>query len=111
MSEAERVFAQSDSREIAIKIVDSTNLSRLVDGIKIAAEEAAQLSQPGLLEPLRQPSAVGYLRFEPSEQRAEASLLVADRFVISILSRGLPDSREVRRIVENLDYAGLSKLR
>jgi hypothetical protein len=111
VSEAERVFFQPENREVSIRIVDSTVLAKLAEGIRAAALEASDRQQPDLAAPLSLPQALGYLRYDPAEERAEANLLVGDRFVVSIVSRGLKDATEVRRIAENLDSAGLSKLR
>ena len=109
VSEVERVFAQAEGREIAIRIVDSTMLGKLADGIKVAALEASE--RPDLAAPLSLPEALGYVRFDPAEEKAEANLLVGNRFVVSIVDRGSRNANEVRRIAEGLDSAGLSKLR
>ena len=111
VSEAERVFSQADSREVVIRIVDSTMLSRLAEGIRTATQEATRMNRPEIAGPLQLPEAVGYFRYDAAEERADANLLVGDRFVVSIASRGFQGSDEVRRIAEGLDSRGLSRLR
>ncbi len=112
VSEAERVFAQSDAnREIAIRILDSSMGAGLAEAIKAAALEASQKGQPDLAAPLSLPEAVGYVRYDASERKGEANLLVGNRFVVSVVGRGSKDSADVRRIAENLDSVQLSKLR
>ena len=108
MSEAERVFAH-ENEEIAIRIIDSTTVGKLSEGITAAAQAAKQQPKE-VAVPLSLPSAVGYLRFDAAEEKVEANLLVANRFIVSVSSRGLKDGTEVRRIVESLDSEGLSKL-
>ena len=108
VSEAERVFAH-ENEEIAIRIIDSTTVAKLADGITAAAQAAKQ--QPkNVAVPLQLPSSVGYLRFDAAEEKVEANLLVGDRFIVSVSSVGLKDGTQVRRIVEGLDSEGLSKL-
>lgn len=109
VSEAERVFAH-ENEEIAVRIIDSTTVSKLAESITAAAQAAKQ--QPkDVAVPLTLPSAVGYLRFDAAEEKAEANLLVGNRFIVSVSSRGLKDGTQVRRIVESLDSERLSKLR
>jgi len=133
VSEAERIFAQDDGREVVVRIVDSTMLDRLADGIRIATLEATRVAE-GATRPIGQaddarppdakpanraeiagalklPEAVGYFRYDPAEARADANLLVGDRFIVSIAGRGFRGSDEVRRIAQSLDCRELSKLR
>jgi hypothetical protein len=135
VSEAERIFAQDDGRELVIRIVDSTMLDRLAEGIRIATLEATRVAEGATRgigqaddsrtrppEPaganraevagaLKLPDAVGYFRYDPAEARADANLLVGDRFIVSIAGRGFQGSDEVRRIAQGLDCRELSKLR
>ncbi len=142
VSEAERIFAQDDGRELVIRIVDSTMLDRLAEGIRIATLEATRVAEDttrrigtvdGATRPigradsppreatpanraeiagaLKLPDAVGYFRYDPAEARADANLLVGDRFIVSIAGRGFQGSDEVRRIAQGLDCRELSKLR
>ncbi len=110
VSEAERVFAQEDDRELSVRIVDTTLKGKLARAIEALAEQPAS-SAPERGALFRLAHAVGYVRFEPSEGRAEANLLVDDRFIVSVTSRGLQGTGEVRRLANSLDLAGLSKLR
>ncbi len=109
VSEAERVFAH-ENQEIAIRIIDSTTVAKLAEGIA-GASQAARQQPKDVAVPLSLPSAVGYVRYDAAEEKAEANLLVGNRFLISVSSRGLKDSTQVRRLVESLDSDGLSKLR
>jgi len=135
VSEAERIFAQDDGRELVIRIVDSTMLDRLAEGIRIATLEATRVAEGATRrigqaddsrtrppEPaganraevagaLKLPDAVGYFRYDPADARADANLLVGDRFIVSIAGRGFRGSDEVRRIAQGLDCRELSKLR
>lgn len=109
VSEAERVFAQED-RELSVRIVDTTLKGKLAQAIQSLAEQPAT-SASELTSLLRLDDAVGYVRYEPSEGKAEANLLVGNRFIVSVTSRGLQGSSEVRRVATSLDLAGLSRLR
>jgi hypothetical protein len=111
VSEAERVFAQADNRELVIRIVDSTMLDRLGEGIRAATLEATRLNKPEIAGVLQLPEAVGYFRYDAAEERADANLLVGDRFIVSIASRGFQGGDEVRRVAQSLDSGELSKLR
>jgi len=109
VSEAERVFAQDD-RELSVRLVDTTLKGRLAQAIQSLAEQPASATSE-LMSLLRLDNAVGYVRYEPNEGKAEANLLVGNRFIVSVTSRGLRDSSEVRRVATSLDLAGLSRLR
>ncbi len=110
VSEAERVFSLGD-RELAVRIVDTTVSYRLGEKIRAAAREAEATPAGNPTAPLRLASAVGFVRFDSSEDRAEANLWVGDRFVVAVTGRGFRDAREVRDLAGGLDLAGLSKLR
>ena len=109
VSEAERVFAR-EQQEISVRIVDSSAVSGLAAGVAAASEAARQQASPSAAA-LSGPSAVGYVRYDAAEERAEANLLVADRFVFSVSGRGFKDTSEVKRIAEGLDSEKLAKLR
>ena len=54
---------------------------------------------------------MGFVRYDPSEEKAEANLLVGGRYVVAVTSLGFDSTHEVRQIAQGLDLEGLSKLR
>jgi hypothetical protein len=54
---------------------------------------------------------VGFVRYDAEEALAEANLLVGERYVVAVTSRGFPSTVEVRRVAQGMDFAGLSRLR
>ena len=79
----------------------------IVEQLGLAIRASAQASPL----PIQKDHAVGFVRLDPDAQHAEANLLVADRFVVSITGRGYEDSAVVRRIAEQFDVEGLALLR
>ncbi|MFL5321714.1 MAG: hypothetical protein ACJ790_18775 [Myxococcaceae bacterium] len=110
VSEAERVF-QKKSQEVSVRIVDTSVSERLGKAITAAAKDAASRDADDPSGPLQLKNAVGFVRFDSDQDRAEANLLVGDRYVVAVTTVGYPDTREVRRLSGELDLAGLSKLR
>lgn len=108
VSEAERLFARADA-EISVRIVDTT-LAKLSDAIRQASEPVSQAAPAGAEALLQVGGSVGYVRSEAAEGKSEVNLLVADRFIVSVTSRGLEGTADVRRIANGLDIAGLSRL-
>lgn len=112
VSEAERVFQQKlKGREVSVRIVDTTVAARLAKAISAAAKDAEAREEDALTGPLTLSNAVGFVRFDEGQDRAEANLLVGDRYVVAVTTVGYPDTRELRRFTRELDLAGLSKLR
>jgi len=110
VSEAERVFAR-DERELAVRIVDTTLSNRLGEKIKAAANDAKARPESDPTAPLVLHETVGFVRYDRAQAKAEANLLVADRFVVAVTGKGFESTAEVREVARNLDLAGLSKLR
>ncbi len=110
VSEAERLFTQDD-REVSVRIVDTTLGGKLAEAIRAASEQPASGSSSEEGGPLKLDGALGFVRYELSERKAEANLLVGSRFIVSVTSRGVQGTAEVRRIARGLDLVGLSSLR
>jgi hypothetical protein len=83
--------------------------------IRSAAQDAASRPPSDPTAPIFLQGAVGFVRFDGShdsaETRAEATLWVADRFVVAVSSQGFDDTAQVRQVARELDLAGLSNLR
>jgi hypothetical protein len=110
VSEAERVFTRP-GRSVAIRIVDTTLAGKLGTSIRAAADDGSRLDPRDPAAPILRDGTVGYVRYDPSEEKAEANLLVGGRYVVAVTSLGFEGTREVRRIAQDLDLDGLSKLR
>ncbi|HEX4622011.1 MAG TPA: hypothetical protein VH208_10635 [Myxococcaceae bacterium] len=115
VSEAKRTFAQGEGRELSVRIVDTTMAQDLGRAIRSAAQDAASRPPSDPTAPIFLQGAVGFVRFDGSrdsaETRAEATLWVADRFVVAVSSQGFDDTAQVRQVARQLDLAGLSNLR
>ena len=110
VSEAERVFSKGE-RELSVRIVDTTVSDRLGEKIKAAARDASSRPPTDPTAPIFLGETVGFVRWDAGESKAEANLLVGDRFVVAVTGRGFEGTAEVREIAKSLDLAGLSKLR
>lgn len=110
VSEAERVF-RGGGHEITVRIVDTTLVTRLGKSIKAAVQDASSRDASDPTAPILLRDALGFVRYDPDEEHAEANLLVGDRYVVAVTTRGFDDTREVRRIAHSLDLEGLAKLR
>lgn len=111
MSEAERTFRQKDGREVVVRIVDSTLSRRLAAKIRAAAEAAAGDGGPDAATPLSLGEAVGYIHYDPTDERAEANLLVGGRYLVAVTGRGFAGPDEVEKVARQLDLVGLAKMR
>jgi hypothetical protein len=107
VSEAERAFSMGEDRELVVRIVDAPKLDRLASTIQ--ESERAPPSEASA-KPFALPSAAGYLRYDSSQSKAEATLVVGERFAVSVTSRGFRGTDEVRRVAQGLDLPGLSKM-
>ncbi len=103
ISEAERAFKGMGGLEISIRILDTTLVEQLGQALRIAAGESSA--------PIQKDNALGFVQFLPEAQRAEANLLVANRFMVAINGQGYDDPAQVRRIAEQFDVDGLALLR
>jgi hypothetical protein len=114
VSEAKRTFAKPEGQELAVRIVDTTMAPDLGRAIRAAVRDAADRSKDDPTAPLLLEQAVGFVRREPrgdAEPHAEATLWVADQFVVTVTSQGLEGTDDVRHLAMQLDLAGLAKLR
>lgn len=102
ISEAERVFSGEDGQSVTVRIVDTTLSEDLGRVIREASRAPGAIVGEG---------AVGFVRFDEGERKAEANLLVADRFVVAVTAQGFDGTSEVRRIAGALDFQGLARLR
>ncbi|MGA9523673.1 MAG: hypothetical protein WBV82_19585 [Myxococcaceae bacterium] len=103
ISEAERSFKGIGGQEISIRIVDTTIVDQLGRALRSAAGESSS--------PIQRDNALGFVHFLPESKRAEANLLVANRFMVAINGQGYEDPAQVRRIAEQFDVDGLALLR
>ncbi|WP_241758347.1 hypothetical protein [Myxococcus landrumensis] len=110
VSEAERLFTRGEGREVKVRIVDTTMGGKIGQAIRDAAERAKGKAPSDPTAPIHWQDAVGFVRYDADEALAEANLLVGERFVVAITSRGFPGTVEVRRVARGIDLAGLAKL-
>ncbi|MFL5346439.1 MAG: hypothetical protein ACJ8AT_16760 [Hyalangium sp.] len=111
VSEAERTFTRGEDREVKVRIVDTTLGGKIAKAIKAAAEDGKQKAASDPTAPIFWEAAVGFVRYDAAEVTAEANLLVGDRYVVAVTSRGFPNTVEVRRVARGLDLARLAQLR
>ena len=112
VSEAERSFTLGEEREVKVRIVD-TSLSQKLGQAILAAASGAQsraLNDPTAPIFWKDKQTVGFVRYDATNGLAEASLLVGNRYVVAVSSRGFPGTVEVRRVAGGLDLAGLARL-
>lgn len=111
ISEAERTFTRGEDREVKVRIVDTTLGGKIARSIRAAAEQGRRRPESDPMAPIFWDAAVGFVRYDASEATAEANLLVGDRYVVAVTSRGFPSTVEVRRVARGIDLAGLAQLR
>lgn len=111
VSEAERTFTRGEEREVKVRIVDTTLGWKIAKAIRAAAEDAKDRPESDPTAPIFWDAAVGFVRYDAAEVTAEANLLVGDRFVVAVTSRGFPGTVEVRRVARGIDLEGLAQLR
>lgn len=112
VSEAERSFTRGEDREVKVRIVDTTLGERLGKAIVAAAEESRTRAANDPSAPIfwKDKQAVGFVRYDETTGQAEASLLVGNRYVVAVSSRGFPGTVEVRRVARDIDLLGLARL-
>lgn len=111
ISEAERVFRDAEGTEISIRIVDTTLVDDLGRAIRAAASDARTRGADDPTAAIVQHETIGFVRYDRTQQRAEANLLVADRFVVAVTSSGAEGTGQVRRAATQIDLTGLALLR
>ncbi|MDY7228888.1 hypothetical protein [Hyalangium rubrum] len=111
VSEAERTFTRGEDREVKVRIVDTTLGEKIAKAIRAAANEAKGRPASDPTAPIFWDAAVGFVRYDAADATAEANLLVGDRYVVAVTSRGFPSTVEVRRVAQGIDLAGLARLR
>ncbi|HEX8439361.1 hypothetical protein [Archangium sp.] len=110
VSEAERSFTHGEDREVKVRIVDTTLGKKLGQAIRAAAQEGRNRAQNDPTAPIFWKDAVGFVRYDGANGLAEASLLVGNRYVVAVSSRGFPGTVEVRRVARGIDLEGLARL-
>ncbi len=110
VSETERIFTRGEEREVKVRIVDTSLGSKLGQAIKAAADEGRNRARNDPTAPIFWKDAVGFVRYDETTGLAEASLLVGDRYVVAVSSRGYPGTVEVRRVARGIDLEGLARL-
>lgn len=111
VSEAERSYSK-DEREVKVRIVDTSMSQKLGQAISAAAEEARPRAANDPTAPIfwKDKEVVGFVRYDERAARAEASLLVGNRYVVAVSSRGFQGTIEVRQVAQGIDLAGLARL-
>ncbi len=110
VSEAERSFTRGEEREVKVRIVDTSLGGKLGEAIKAAADEGRNRARNDPTAPIFWKDAVGFVRYDETTGLAEASLLVGERYVVAVSSRGFPGTVEVRRVARGIDLEGLARL-
>ncbi|HYO59493.1 hypothetical protein [Archangium sp.] len=112
VSEAERSFIHGEEREVKVRIVDTSLGKKLGQAIRAAAENGRDRAPNDPTAPIfwKDKEAVGFVRYDESTGLAEASLLVGNRYVVAVSSRGFPGTVEVRRVARDIDLEGLARL-
>lgn len=110
VSEAERTYTRGEGREVKVRIVDTTMSEKIGHAIREAAQKAKGRAASDPTAPIQWEEAVGFVRYDAEEALAEANLVVGDRFVVAVTSRGFPSTVEVRRVARGIDLAGLARL-
>ncbi|MBU8899491.1 hypothetical protein KRR26_28135 [Corallococcus sp. M34] len=110
VSEAERTYTRGEGREVKVRIVDTTMGEKIAQAIRDAAEKAKDRPTSDPTAPIHWEEAVGFVRYDADEALAEANLVVGDRYVVAVTSRGFPSTVEVRRVARGIDLAGLARL-
>ncbi len=112
VSEAERSFTRGEEREVKVRIVDTSMSQKLGQAIRAAAAEGRERAANDPTAPIfwKDKEAVGFVRYDERTERAEASLLVGNRYVVAVSSRGFPGTVEVRRVAQGIDLEGLARL-
>ncbi len=112
VSEAERSFIHGEEREVKVRIVDTSLGKKLGQAIRAAAEEGLSRATNDPTAPIfwKDKEVVGFVRYDASTTLAEASLLVGNRYVVAVSSRGFPGTVEVRRVARDIDLEGLARL-
>ncbi len=111
ISEVERVFSGHAGEELSVRIVDTTLSPELARAIRAAAEDATGRSEDDPTAPILRDRAVGFVRWDGGAGKAEANVLVADRFVVAVSSLGTGGTGVVRSLAGDIDYDGLALLR
>ena len=112
VSEVERSFTHGEDREVKVRIVDTSLGRKLGLAIRAAADEGRGRATNDPTAPIfwKDKEAVGFVRYDVSSGLAEASLLVGNRYVVAVSSRGYPGTVEVRRVAQDIDLEGLARL-
>ncbi len=111
VSEAERTYWRGEDREVKVRIVDTTMGGKIGHAIRAAAEGARGRNPADATAPIFWEGTVGFVRYDEGEALAEANLLVGERYVVAVTSRGFPGTVEVRRVAQGMDFAGLAQLK
>lgn len=112
VSEVERSFTHGEDREVKVRIVDASIGNKLGLAIRAAADEGRSRPTNDPTAPIfwKDKEVVGFVRYDASTTLAEASLLVGNRYVVAVSSRGYPGTVEVRRVARDIDLEGLARL-
>jgi len=93
---------------LVVRIIDTTLVGRLSTSLRTAADQADRRDE---MTSLHLAETVGFVRYEASEERAEANLLVGGRYLVAVTGQGFSGTGEVKAVAGGMDLQGLSKLR
>ena len=111
LSSAERRYVGAGGAELRVRIVDTSMVQTLGPAIEATSRAAVANGNTELLSALNGNFGVGYVRYEADGARAEANLLVGNRYIVAVTSSGIQGTADVRHVAQQLDLAGLAELR
>jgi hypothetical protein len=107
LSEAKIVFAGDDDKSIEVSVMDGLGASVPFMAITQAVEME---SSEEYIKPLEIKGIKGNETFRFQEKEGELTLVVANRFLVSVRGMGLPDNDLIKNLAGSLDFAKLVEL-
>jgi hypothetical protein len=107
LSEAKIVFAGDEDKSIEISVMDGLGASVPFMAITQAVEME---SSEEFIKPLDIKGIKGNETFRFQEKEGELTLVVANRFLVSVRGMGLPDNDLIKSLAATLDFAKLADL-
>lgn len=107
-SEARRSFSQGD-RDLDFKVVDSS-----MNQMAAMMFNAARTVQVDSSEEVQRPADLsgnpGFMKYRNAEHRAEATFMIANRYIFEIQTTGSPNPDEILQLAAYLNLARLTQL-
>ncbi|MBF0481451.1 MAG: hypothetical protein HQK81_14025 [Desulfovibrionaceae bacterium] len=107
LSEAKIVFAGDEDKSIEISVMDGLSASVPFMAITQAVEME---SSEEYIKPLNIKGIKGNEAFRFQEKEGELTLVVDNRFLVSVRGTGLPDNDLIKKLAAALDFARLVEL-